>query len=155
MTVDSPTFLKTAVSRSLAPRLSQSRSTMAEMKARQSAKLREIKWVLVDAGIVTLDAQAETLGLGRSTTWSILRANHKSSGLLAATVNRILMAPQLPPFVRARILEYVEDNVAGRYGHSKMQRRKFIARLSTDPVEPVPLKETVPLQPERRILRIA
>jgi hypothetical protein len=79
-----------------------------------SSRLRE---ALVAAGIFALDDQAKALGLGRSTTWTILKGNHKGSGLSAALINRILVAPQLPPLVRAKVLEYVEEKADGRYGH--------------------------------------
>ena len=66
--------------------------------------------------------------LARSTAWTILQANHKSSGLSATVINRMLTAPQLPPLVRAIILEYIDEKVAGLYGHSKLQLRRFTAR---------------------------
>jgi hypothetical protein len=100
------------------------------MKARQSSKIREIGDALVAMGYLALDEQAKALGLARSTAWTILQANHKSSGLSAALINRMLAAPQLPPRVRAIILEYVEEKVAGLYGHSKLQLRRFTTRLA-------------------------
>ena len=65
-----------------------------------------------------LDDQANALGLSRSTTWTILKGRHKASGLSADIINRMLAAPRLPPLVRAKVLEYVEEKTAGRYGHS-------------------------------------
>jgi hypothetical protein len=103
---------------------------VAEMKARQSAKIKELKDVLVTAGMCTLAEQADALGLSRSTTWSLLKGCHKSSGLSAKTINRILAKPQLSPQVRKTILEYVEEKAEGRYGHSRLQLRRFIAQLS-------------------------
>ena len=47
----------------------------------------------------------------------------------------VLAAPQLPPLVRVKILEYVEEKAAGRYGHGTTQRRKFIAQLSINLIE--------------------
>ena len=61
-----------------------------EMKARQTAKIREIGDALRLAGYVGLDAQAAVLGLSRSTAWSILQASHKTSGLTASVINRML-----------------------------------------------------------------
>ena len=98
------------------------------MKARQLAKLRELKEALGTAGIHTLDEQAKAFGLNRITTWVFLRGNHKNFS--AATINRILAAPQLPPLVRAKILEYVGEKTAGTFGHSGNLRRKFITSLS-------------------------
>jgi hypothetical protein len=74
------------------------------MKARQTSKIRELGEALVASGLRTLDEQAKALGLPRSTTWTILRANHKASGLSATVINQTLSAPQLPPLVRATIL---------------------------------------------------
>jgi hypothetical protein len=99
------------------------------MKALQSSKIREIGEALVAAGFRALDEQAEALGLCRSTTWTILKGNYKNSGLSAATLKRILAAPQLPPNVRARIHEYIEEKTAGLYGDSKPRIRKFTASL--------------------------
>jgi len=98
--------------------------------ARQAAKIRELGQSLIDAGFVTLDQQSEALGLARSTTWTIVRASHKHSGLSAAVINRMLSSPQLPPLARRNILEYATDKLAGVYGGSRKQRRGFFARLS-------------------------
>ena len=100
------------------------------MKARQTAKIRELRDALVAAGFVALDEQARALGLCRSTTWTILRGNHKTSGLSASVLNRMLAAPQLPPLVRLKILEYIEERAAGLYGHGKTPLRRFATRLS-------------------------
>ena len=79
------------------------------MKARQSSKIRELGDALIAEGYLTLDEQARVLGLGRSTTWTILKGNHKTSGLSAGIINRMLAAPRLPALVRARILEYIDE----------------------------------------------
>src|SRR5881397_1994209 len=105
---------------------------LAEMKSRQATKIRELGQALVDAGFLTLDEQAKALGLSRSTAWTIRKASHKASGLSASIINRMLAAPELPPFARTKILEYVEEKAAGLYGGSRSQRRKFAARLSIE-----------------------
>jgi hypothetical protein len=99
------------------------------VKTRQARKIRELGDALVLEGFPTLDQQAEVLGLCRSTAWTILKANHKASGLSAAVINRMWAAPRLPPLVRAKILEYFDEKIAGSYGHSKTQIRRFTARL--------------------------
>jgi hypothetical protein len=109
--------------------------TVAKMKARQSAKIRDIANILAANGFHTLDAQARILGIGRSTAWTILKSNHKGSGLSAKIINRILSVRQLPPLVRKTILEYVEEKASGRYGHSAKLRRKFITALSARRIE--------------------
>jgi hypothetical protein len=102
----------------------------AQMKVRQSCKLRELGDALLSAGFLTLDAQANALGLARRTTWTILTGSHKASGLSASTINRMLAAPQLPPLARSKIREYVEEKAAGLYGGNSAQRHNFVARLS-------------------------
>ena len=91
-------------------------------KARQSCKIREIGDTLVSLGFLTLDEQAAALGLSRSTTWTIHKANHKVSGLSAAIINRMLTSPQLPPPARAKILEYVQEKAGGWAGASRVPR---------------------------------
>jgi hypothetical protein len=108
------------------------RGRHAELKASQSSKISELRDALVATGFVTLGEQARTLGLARSTTWTILCASHKNSGLTAATINRMLRSPQMPALVRTRLLEYVGQKIAGHYGHSEPQRRKFAARLTIE-----------------------
>ena len=104
----------------------------AEMKARQSSKIRELAETVEAAGFLTLDEQAEILGVPRSTAWTIRRGSHKASGLSASIINRMLAAPMLPLLVRAKILDYVEEKVAGLYGGSRSQRRRFAAQLSVE-----------------------
>ena len=106
------------------------------MKARQSSKIRELAEAVESAGFLTLDEQARALGVPRSTAWTIRRASHKASGLTASIINRMLTAPQLPPLVRSKILEYVEEKAAGFYGGSQNQLRNFVARLSIKPLPP-------------------
>ena len=108
-----------------------SSSQCREMKARQSAKIREIGDALRAAGYVSLDEQAVVLGLSRSTAWTLLRVAHKSTGLSATVINRILAASGLPPAVRETILEYVKEKAAGLHGHGAKGRRTFVANLST------------------------
>jgi uncharacterized protein YjbJ (UPF0337 family) len=108
--------------------------SVAEMKARQTSKLRQLADALIAAEFRTLDEQAKVLGLSRSTTWTILNANHKGSGLSVAITNRILAAPRLPQPVRSVLVEYAGEKAAGLYGGSMAQRRQFAARLSINVV---------------------
>lgn len=103
---------------------------VAQMKARQAAKIREIGEALIAAGIGSLDEQAKALGLSRSTTWTVLKGSHKSSGLSAAVINRMLASPRLPPLARAKIFEYIEDKTAGHYGDGQSRLRRFAAGLA-------------------------
>ena len=119
-------------------------SVVAEMKARQASKIRELGHALVDAGFLTLDEQSKALGLARSTTWTILRASHKGSGLSAAIIKRMLLWPRLPPLARSIIIEYTRDKLAGAYGGSRAQRRRFFARLSIKSVRHAEPEEISP-----------
>jgi hypothetical protein len=97
----------------------------SKLKVRQRSKIAEIRVALVEAGLVALDKQAATLGLSRSTAWSILNPSHKSSGLSAGTISRILRSRRLPGRVRQRILEYTGEKIEGLYGHTEKRRREF------------------------------
>src|ERR1700730_14428492 len=68
--------------------------SIADMKARQAGKIREIGEALMSVGVVTLDAQANALGLPRSTTWTILTAEHKGYGISAKIISRMLNSEQ-------------------------------------------------------------
>ena len=91
--------------------------------------MREIVEALVAAGYDSLDSQAAALGLSRSTTWTIIKATHKSSGLSAKTLKSMLSAPGLHPLVRRKILEYIEERNDGRYGSTVNSLRRFHQRL--------------------------
>jgi hypothetical protein len=106
------------------------RAGSQEVKERQSLKIKELCDALVVAGFVSLDEQAIALGLSRSTTWTILKAQHKNYGLSGALVNRVLQKPGLNQRVRAKIIEYVKEKASGHYGHNKTQLRRFKERLS-------------------------
>jgi hypothetical protein len=108
---------------------------MSQMKARQSSKIRELGEALVSAGFVGLDEQAKSLGISRSTVGVAERPGRKGSGLTASVVNRILASPCLPPLVRAKTIEYVEEKVAGLHGHNKHQLRRFVAHLASAEAE--------------------
>jgi hypothetical protein len=105
------------------------RMSSPDPKLRQTAKLNALREALVEAGLRTLDAQAAALGLGRSTTWVILRGQHKSSGLSVRTINRMLAA-DLPPSVRAVILDYIGEKLAGAYGDKQYRLKVFASRLA-------------------------
>ena len=104
---------------------------VADAKWLQANKIREIRAALIDAGLVALDGQAKALGLRRSTTWAILSGTHKASGISAGIVIRILSAPDLPPPVRRKILEYVREKSDGMYGHTAKRRHEFLTRMSS------------------------
>jgi len=92
-------------------------------------RIRSICDALAAAGFDTLDKQAHVLSLPRSTTWTIVHANHKKSGLSAGLLGRMLKSHRLPASVRAKIIEYIEAKVDGSFGHNKIQQRRFRNRL--------------------------
>jgi hypothetical protein len=102
---------------------------VADQKARQSAKIRQIGETLIAEGYHGLNEQAKALGLPRSTTWTILRGTHKASGLSVAIINRMLASPAIPPRVRLTIFEYIQEKRAGLYGDCKQSVRSFTAHL--------------------------
>ena len=112
------------------------RSLVGDSKLRQSAKLREIAAALEADGFNGLDAQARALGLSRSTAWTIISGSHKSSGLSARTLNRMLASPLLGKRARATILGYIAEKRAGHYGTSKSGLRKFDQRVKPCPLSP-------------------
>ena len=109
---------------------------MSESKLRQSAKLREIAAALDADGCLRLDAKARALGLSRSTAWTILSGSHKSSGLSATTLNRMLASSLLGERARVKILEYIAEKREGHYGTSKVGLRSFDQRLEACPPSP-------------------
>ena len=109
--------------------------TLPEMRRRQTAKIEELRNMLAASGLGKLDAQAKALGLPRSTTWHLLRGNHKGSGLSAPVIKRILAAPRLPAPVRAKVLEYVAEKAGGLYGGNQLGLKKFISQLSLSAIE--------------------
>jgi hypothetical protein len=114
-----------------------SQNSIAEAKSRQTARIRELGAALAASGLVTVDDQARALGLSRSTTWAVLKGNHKASGLHPGTVKRMLSSPALPPRVRATLLTYIEEKLAGLYGHNREQQRRFraLCRPSKQPTK--------------------
>jgi hypothetical protein len=91
-------------------------------KVRQAAKLAEIQDALTSAGYHTATNQAAALGIGRSTAWAFFNGN-KRAGPSSIVIKRILASPSLPPKARRKVNEYVEEKIAGLYGHSEPRRR--------------------------------
>lgn len=105
-------------------------------KALQASKIGEIRETLIATGLTTLGEQTHALGLCRSTTWAVLKATHKNSGLSPAVINRMLDCPRLPTAVRYKVLEYVGEKLSGRYGHSETQLHRFTRKLTVPQLEP-------------------
>src|SRR5690349_2727223 len=99
------------------------------IQSQQCAKIAELRQALLDAGFCSLNSQALALGLGRSTTWSILKAGHKGTGLTGSIIRRILSSRELPLAAKFVIEQYVAQKLAGAYGHDKKQLRKFQERV--------------------------
>jgi hypothetical protein len=110
--------------------LARSKPQDSDVKERQASKIKELAHVLVSAGFVSLDDQANALGLSRSTTWTILKAQHKNYGLSAALIKRVLANPDLHPRIRAKLNEYVREKATGSFGHNGTQLRRFTQLLA-------------------------
>ena len=114
--------------------------TLADVKARQASKIREIGKALITTGFVSLDAQAKVLGLPRSTAWRILSAEHKGTGISARIICRMLSSEPLPPLVRAKIIEYANEKAAGVYGGTEIQHRRFTSKLALNGLVEWPIR---------------
>jgi hypothetical protein len=108
------------------------------MKARQCSKIAELRWALEQSGHHSLDKQASALGLGRSTTWAILQASHKGSGVSGSVIKRMLRSPTLPPAAKKWIAEYVSEKLSGAYGHSIERLRIFRAQVAIEEINASP-----------------
>jgi hypothetical protein len=109
-------------------RRSKTKAARAGAKARQAAKLAEIREALVTAGYDTTAKQATVLGLGRSTAWVLLNRD-KRAGPSAKVIKRILSSPQVPNRVRLKVEQYVKEKSHGLYGHSEQRTLWFGAQF--------------------------
>ena len=100
------------------------RALAKKPKERLTSKLAEIRDALISAGFDTTAKQAAVLGLSRSTAWVFLNRDNKA-GPSAKVVKRILSSKKIPPSVRKKIVEYVEEKSLGLYGHGKQPNRSF------------------------------
>jgi hypothetical protein len=105
-------------------------SNLSINKAKQGAKIGELRRTLTDAGFGTLDEQAVALGIVRSTAWTTLKCQHKASGLSATTIKRMWRSPNLPASARREDKEYIEQKCAGEFGHSESRIRLFRVGLA-------------------------
>jgi hypothetical protein len=110
----------------------QTRSIASSVKMKQCEKIAELREALVKAGSHSLDAQAAALNLSRSTAWTVLRGKYKASGLSGKIVRRMLASPQLPAEARLRLREYVEEKLAGSFGHPEPSRRRFKTSIGAE-----------------------
>ena len=105
------------------------------MKARQARKIEQLREVLfanARHGRLRVREQAELLGLCRSTAHAVLQRNYKHSGLSASIIKRMLACPNLPERARTIIIEYNAEKIGGLYGHTRSQRRRFMAALAME-----------------------
>ena len=99
-------------------------------RRQQRLKIAEIGTTLAECGFVTLDEQAYVLNLSRSTAWTVVRGTHKTSGLSAMTINRILATDHLPLRVRLKLLEYLVEKMSGAYGDREHCLKAFASKIS-------------------------
>ena len=97
-------------------------------KARQASKLTEIRRALVAAGYNSAAKQADVLGVSRPTAWALLNRD-KRAGPSSVVIKRILSSPTLPPTARRKVEEYIEEKIAGLYGHTDVRRRWFCDQI--------------------------
>jgi hypothetical protein len=126
-----------------APCAPKARTNIEESKLRQNVRILDLGAALFESGFITLDEQSTALGLPRSTTWTIVSGNHKASGLSAPIIIRMLSAPHLPELVRIKLLTYVDEKLAGLYGHNRAQRIRFAAHFSSMGSTSVPSPDDV------------
>jgi hypothetical protein len=93
-------------------------------KAKQVSKLAEIRQALIAAGCDTTAKQAAALGVSRPTAWVVLNRD-KRTGPSSIVIKRILSSPNLPWAARRKVEEYIEEKIAGLYGHRAARRRWF------------------------------
>ena len=103
---------------------------MVPLREKQRAKIRELRTALLAAGFVRLNQQSDALGLGRSTTWALLNASHKGSGISAHLINSMMASPKIPFEVHLILRAYVDEKVAGLYGHTPKQLERFQRSLA-------------------------
>ena len=85
-------------------------------RIQQRLKIEEIGRTLAECGFVELPEQAHALGLSRSTAWTIVRGTHKTSGLSAMTINRMLATDHLPHGYVEAFRIYRREDVRGVWG---------------------------------------
>ena len=101
-----------------------------EAKARQAAKVREIRGALIAAGYRTTAEQANALRVNRSTAWALLNRD-KRAGPSAVVLKRILSSQNLPQEVRRKVEEYIKEKSVGWYAHDKRRVRWFRDQFPT------------------------
>ena len=97
-------------------------------KARQAAKLAQIREALVTAGYDTAAKQAAALGVSRATAWALLNRD-KRAGPSSVVIKRILSSPTLPPTARLKVEEYIFEKIVGLYAHTDERRRWFCHQI--------------------------
>ncbi len=107
-------------------------NSLRAMKARQTRKIEQLREVFLTNGRLRVREQAKLLGLSPSTAHAVLQRNYKNSGLSAAIIKRMLACPNLPESARTIILEYRDEKIAGLYGHTRSQRRRFMTAFATE-----------------------
>jgi hypothetical protein len=99
------------------------------MKEQRTA-LQQIGAALIACGYTSLDAQAQALGVPRSTAWTIVKSKHKLGRISVRVMIQMLSNPELPPQVR----EAVENYAATRETVSKENGRRRSAIRGTAPL---------------------
>ncbi len=74
--------------------------------------------------------QAEVLGVCRATA-GVLFNRDTRAGPTAIVIKRILSSRNIPPRVRRKVEENVEQKISGLYGHNEEQTQAFRDKLRT------------------------
>ena len=101
-------------------------SLQLEAKARQAAKLAEIREALVAAGCNSAAKQATVLGVSRATAWALLNRD-KRTGPSAVVLKRMLSLRKLPRAVRRKVEEYCKERSAALWTDSGRRGRNGFA----------------------------
>ena len=71
--------------------------------------IQPIANAVIEAGFISLDAQAKALGVSRSTAWTIMKAKHKLRPFNSKTAHCILTNANTPVSVRELVQTMLED----------------------------------------------
>ena len=99
-------------------------------RKQQRQKIEQIARTLAECGFVALDEQGLRPRFVAQHAWTIIRGTHKTSGLCASTINRMLATGRLPLRVRQKLLEYIAAKMSGAYGDREHRLKAFASRIS-------------------------
>jgi hypothetical protein len=105
---------------------------LSEIKARQSAKIRQLAEAAKLTGLHTLDELASALGIPRSTAWTIRNGGHKASGLSVSIIDSHVIRAEASAVRSHNTARIHRRENSGLYGGNERQRRLFCVRLKIE-----------------------